>query len=66
MNADVSYVINNWNDHGYTTTTYTFTIASATTYNMILEYYQDGGANEVSYNITQICTGTAARLLRHQ
>jgi hypothetical protein len=51
MNGDASYIINNWNDHGYTTTTDTVTVTSATTYNMILEYYQDGGANEVSFNI---------------
>jgi PA14 domain len=43
MNGDASYIINNWNDHGYTTTTDTVTVTSATTYSMILEYYQDGG-----------------------
>jgi len=58
MNGDASYVINEWQDQSYNTATYTFTITSATTYNMILEYYQDGGANEVSYNIVQLCTGT--------
>ena len=58
MNGDASYIINNWNDHAYTTTTDTITVTSTTTYNMILEYYQDGGANEVSYNIVQLCLGT--------
>jgi hypothetical protein len=58
MNGDASYIINNWTDHGYTTTTDTITVTSTTTYNMILEYYQDGGANQVTYNITQICLGT--------
>lgn len=61
MNGDASYIINNWNDHSYTTTTDTVTVTSPTSYNMILEYYQDGGANEVSFNITQICVGTGSQ-----
>ena len=58
MNGDASYIINNWNDHGYTTTTDTVTVTTATTYSMILEYYQDGGGNQVSFNIYQICMGS--------
>jgi hypothetical protein len=51
-----TWVINMWQDQSYTTSTYT--VALSGSYNMVLEYYQNGGANQVSFNITQICTGT--------
>ncbi len=51
-----TWVINNWNDHGYATTTYTTFLDG--TYNMVLEYYENGGANRVSFNLSTICSGT--------
>jgi PA14 domain len=51
-----TWVINMWQDQSYTTSTYT--VALSGSYNMVLEYYQNGGANQVSFNITAICTGT--------
>jgi len=56
LDGGSTWVINNWNDHAYTTTTYT--VALNGTYNMVLEFYENGGANRVSIDITQICTGT--------
>ena len=46
-----TWVINKWVDQAYGTTTYT-TSLSAGNYNMVLEYYQDGGFNQVSFNIS--------------
>jgi hypothetical protein len=54
-----TWTINNWNDHSYTTTTDTLTLNGS--YNFVLEYYQDGGAAQVSFNITQICMGTGSQ-----
>lgn len=56
LDGGATWVINQWQDQSYTTTTYN--VALNGSYNMVLEYYQDGGANQVSFNITQICTGT--------
>jgi hypothetical protein len=54
-----TWAINNWNDHSYTTTTDTLTLNGS--YNFVLEYYQNGGVAEVSFNITQICMGTGSQ-----
>src|ERR1700744_3472064 len=54
-----TWVINQWQEQAYTTTTYT--VAMNGSYNMVLEYYQNGGANQVSFNIMQICTGTGSQ-----
>lgn len=51
-----TWAINRWNDQGYTTETYT--VALNGTYNMVLEYYESGGANRVSFSVTSICMGT--------
>lgn len=45
-----TFVINNWADHGYTTTTYTVTLVG--NYNLVLEYYENGGGNRISFNMT--------------
>jgi hypothetical protein len=56
LDGGSTWTINNWNDHAYTTTTTTVTLNGAT--NLILEYYQDGGANRVSFNMVLNCAGT--------
>lgn len=56
LDGGATWAINMWQDQSYTTSTYT--VALNGSYNMVLEYYQNGGANQVSFNITQICTGT--------
>jgi hypothetical protein len=50
LDGGSTYVINQWFDQSYATTTYTATLSGK--YNMVLEYYQDGGANQVSFNIS--------------
>lgn len=59
MDGGNTWTINNWNDHSYTTTTVTVTLNGS--YNFVLEYYQDGGVAQVSFNLTQICTGTGSQ-----
>jgi len=56
LDGGATWIINNWNDHSYTTTTITTALNGTT--NLVLEYYENGGANRVSFNISQICTGT--------
>lgn len=55
LDGGVTWAINNWNDHGYTTTSITVTLSGMT--NFVLEYYQDGGANRVTFNLVYNCTG---------
>ena len=57
LDGGSTFPINNWSPHGYTTTTYTVNLSGST--NLVLEYYQANGANQVSFNITQNCTGTS-------
>ncbi|MBS1602468.1 MAG: T9SS type A sorting domain-containing protein, partial [Bacteroidetes bacterium] len=45
-----TWAINNWSDHVYTTSTYTATLSG--TKNMVLEYYENGGINRVSFTMT--------------
>lgn len=45
-----SWVINRWNDQSYTVTSYTATLSG--TVNMVLEYYENGGDNRLSFNIS--------------
>lgn len=52
-----TWVINHWNDEGYTT--YSYTVNLSGTYNMVLEYYENFGGNQVSFNITQNCSGSS-------
>ena len=49
LDGGSTWVINNWGDHSYTLPA----IYSATlngTYNMVLEYYENGGQNRISMN----------------
>lgn len=50
LDGGSTYVINKWNDQGYTTTTYTAILSG--TDNMVLDYYENGGANRVSLAIS--------------
>lgn len=49
LNGGSTWVINEWNDHSYMTSAYTVTLNG--TYNMVLEYYENGGDNRISFNI---------------
>jgi hypothetical protein len=50
IDGGVTWVINKWQDQGYNITTYTVNLSG--TYNMVLEYYENGGANRISFNIS--------------
>lgn len=51
-----TWVINKWNDQSYTTTNATVQLSGNT--NLVLEFYENGGANRISFNIAASCTGT--------
>jgi hypothetical protein len=57
LDGGSTWAINKWVDQSYNTTSITVNLTGST--NFVLEYYQDGGANEVSFNITQNCVGTS-------
>ncbi len=50
LDGGSTWVINKWNDQGYTINSYTATLSGM--YNMVLEYYQNGGYSRVSFNAT--------------
>ena len=56
LDGGATWVINRWNDQSYTTSTYTVALNGAT--NMVLEYYENGGDNRITFNVTPICMGT--------
>jgi hypothetical protein len=47
LDGGSTWVINNWNDHSYATTTYTATLSG--TKNMVLEYYQNHVYDRVTF-----------------
>jgi hypothetical protein len=55
LDGGATWVINNWTDHGYTSSTYTATLNGNT--NMVLEFYENGGENRVSFSVVANCTG---------
>ncbi len=57
LDGGTTWVINNWTDHGYTTTTYSSSTLNGS-YNLVLEYYENSGSNRVSFNMTTLCTGS--------
>ena len=57
LDGGITWPINKWNDQSYTTTTITVNLTGSTKF--VLDYYQDGGASQVSFNITQNCQGTS-------
>jgi hypothetical protein len=44
-----TWAINNWSDHAYTSTNVAFTLDGI--YDLVLEYYENGGGNRVTFNI---------------
>jgi len=76
FDGGVTFPINNWNDHAYTTTTAMYYLSGVT--NLVLEFYQQGGYSRVSYSYgvcstpstdatsvsgtTTICTGNSTTL----
>ena len=58
LDGGATWVINNWGDHSYATSTYNIGFASSTSVNMVLEFYENGGANRISFNVINTCGGT--------
>ncbi|MCO5238338.1 MAG: hypothetical protein M9933_18935 [Chitinophagaceae bacterium] len=56
LDGGATWVINGWVDQSYTVRT--FTIALNGTYNMVLEFYENGGENRISFSVVQTCRGT--------
>jgi PA14 domain len=50
LDGGATYVINKWGDQSYNTTTYTASLGGS--YNMVLEYYENGGGNRVSFSMS--------------
>jgi hypothetical protein len=59
LDGGSTWTINQWQDQGYATTTVTLTLSG--TYNIVLEYYEDFGGNQVSFNQTAICVATGSQ-----
>lgn len=56
LDGGSTWAINMWNDHSYASQTYTAVLDG--NYEMVLEYYENGGANRISFSVTSICTPT--------
>jgi hypothetical protein len=56
LDGGSTWVINRWTDQSYTATTYTATLNG--TYNMVLEYYENGGENRISFSLAAACSAT--------
>ena len=50
LDGGITWVINRWNDQSYNITTYTTTLNG--TYNMVIEYYENGGQNSLSFTMS--------------
>ncbi|MCC6289518.1 MAG: T9SS type A sorting domain-containing protein [Chitinophagaceae bacterium] len=56
LDGGSNWVINSWVDQSYATTTYTVTLNG--TYNMVLDFYENGGSNRISFSVATVCSGT--------
>lgn len=56
LDGGATWVIDRWYDQSYNFTTYSASFSGS--YNMVLEYYENGGGNRVSFRIDTICVGT--------
>lgn len=55
LDGGATWVINRWVDQAYAFTTYAATLNGS--YDMVLEYYENGGGNRVSFKADAVCTG---------
>jgi hypothetical protein len=56
LDGGQTWIINRWNDQSFTTSTYSVNLNG--TYDMVLEFYENGGANRISFQVTIECAGT--------
>ena len=50
LDGGTTWVINSWNDQSYNISTYTTTLNGS--YNMVIEYYENGGHNTLSFTMS--------------
>jgi len=50
LDGGTTWAINKWSDQSYTTSSYTATLSGS--YNMVLEYYQNGGSDRVTFSMS--------------
>lgn len=55
LDGGATWVLQDWGGHGYTTRQQTFHLNGST--NLVIEYYENGGGNRVSFNIVANCGG---------
>ncbi|MFM9910456.1 MAG: PA14 domain-containing protein, partial [Chitinophagaceae bacterium] len=55
IDGGVTWLINQWSDHGYQTSNSTITLNG--TYNLVVEYYERSGGNRVSFSMIAACIG---------
>lgn len=58
FDGGVTWAINNWSDHSYSTTTITQVLNGNV--NMVLEYYENGSSNRISISMVEICVPTGS------
>lgn len=51
-----TWIINRWYDQSYTVSTYSTQLNG--TYNLVLEFYENSGANRISFHVTTGCSGS--------
>ncbi|MEO5683049.1 MAG: PA14 domain-containing protein [Chitinophagaceae bacterium] len=60
LDGGATWIINRWFDQGYAFTAYATTLSG--TYNMVLEYYENGGGNRLSFSVANLCLGLEDQL----
>jgi hypothetical protein len=56
IDGGATWLINKWVEQSYSATTVTVQLKGS--YNLVLEYYENGGENRISFNSVTSCTGT--------
>lgn len=56
LDGGATWVINNWSDHAYATTSITTTLNGPS--DIVLEYYENSGDNRITFNLQNSCLGS--------
>lgn len=56
LDGGATWVVNRWNDQAYTQAFYSATLNG--TYDIVLEYYENGGQNRISFELQSACGTT--------
>ena len=57
LDGGATWVINKWVDQGYGNTTYDVSFPGGNV-NMVLEFYENGGQNRVTFSVASVCSGS--------